>query len=404
MYNGGTESTEETRSEVMTVDHAIPSYDLFNPRTINQNVFVDFMMPYLTDPEWKVYSYAIRHTIGWRKDDGTRAVTANISLKDFTDGIENNPYHNGCGKNRRTVQNCLGVLEQLNLLIPEGEPHPQYGQSYRLVVDPDTICWKQMHQRYEKRKVADKKRTEKARRTQTVEQTKDVTHTESVGYTPTKVVGQTESKDVGQTPLNQLESTNESTSIPSGKKLPEDTDTKNTSVRPTKESPKKKKPGRKPKSPDEPKSRLLAVRDEKGQNPFWILTAYHGWGIKNWDKATPAQQQAITGRIAVLLDSLTAMDIEQAITVQEFKEFAAWYKKHNSGANFVLSENKLAEKFAAFRIAKTQHMEPNPSVRQESGQRQYCGKCDRGRKYVYDTAGIILGQAACECTKTQEMA
>lgn len=82
--------------------------------TAMPNVFYDYWLPKLSDPELRVLLYIGRHTLGWQKS------TDKISLSQITDGIKSQDgtiIDEGCGiKHRTAISKALKSLELRGLI------------------------------------------------------------------------------------------------------------------------------------------------------------------------------------------------------------------------------------------------------------------------------------------------
>ena len=96
------------------------------------NVYIDRLMPLLTDSEFRVLMFAVRHILGWQDTIGGRA--ARLSLSAFEHGYRGS---NGVGMGRAAIVKALEGLEHFGVLRRVGEP-TRCGQMWEL---GETIDW-----------------------------------------------------------------------------------------------------------------------------------------------------------------------------------------------------------------------------------------------------------------------
>jgi hypothetical protein len=118
------------------------------------NVMIDVLLPLLTDSEWRVLSFAMRHILGWREKIEKRKGT--ISLHMFENGY--GPYP-GCGLNKGTIIKALQSLDEHKILLKVGMTKD--GASWQLVEDYNQIDIEALEKRLTNKRQKNKKRTEK---------------------------------------------------------------------------------------------------------------------------------------------------------------------------------------------------------------------------------------------------
>lgn len=178
------------------------------------NAIIDRLMPLLTDSEFRVLIYMVRHILGWEKQIATRR--AHISLSRFEGRVG---HGNGCGLGRGAIIEALESLEQFQIVQRVGKAGNK-GQMWelRLVTkgDPDI---EKLEARHDEKLAKCYAQTDKARQMmaakRSVEQTtkndegglSDNTSTGNVEQTSERSVEQTESN-----PSNPFSKTHENPS------------------------------------------------------------------------------------------------------------------------------------------------------------------------------------------------
>ena len=117
------------------------------------NIYIDVLLPLLTDSEWRVLSFAMRHILGWREK--IKARKGVISLSMFENGY--GPYP-GCGLNKQTIIKTLKSLVEHNIM--EKDTKTRDGTKWYLVEDYDDMQIEALEIRFANKQSKDKKRTE----------------------------------------------------------------------------------------------------------------------------------------------------------------------------------------------------------------------------------------------------
>lgn len=138
-----------TDQQKQYANHVIPnSYQ-------TPNIYIDVIMPLLTDSEWRVLSYAMRHILGWREKIETRKGT--ISLQMFEGGY--GPYP-GCGLNKGTIIKVLKALDTHGILTKDGDVTKD-GQRWQIADNLEQINIQALETRLQNKRSKDKERTKK---------------------------------------------------------------------------------------------------------------------------------------------------------------------------------------------------------------------------------------------------
>ncbi len=117
------------------------------------NVYIDRLMPLLTDTEFRVLMFAVRHILGWQDTIGQRA--ARLSLSAFENGYRGSE---GVGLGRAAIVKALEGLEHFGVLRRVGEP-TRSGQMWEL---GEAIDWEGLKKRRSERQVKNRRRTQSA--------------------------------------------------------------------------------------------------------------------------------------------------------------------------------------------------------------------------------------------------
>lgn len=139
----------------------------FIPNTFQTpNAIVDKLMFLLTDSEFRVLMYMVRHILGWqRKADSRRAC---ISLSNFSEGFsyptpDGEVSYPGCGLNINPIRNALKELQKYRIVEAIGTPKA-IGQEWELrFMTKDDVDFIGLQLRQDKKHRSRKKQTEKAR-------------------------------------------------------------------------------------------------------------------------------------------------------------------------------------------------------------------------------------------------
>ena len=75
-------------------------------------VYIDRIMPFLTDAEWRVLCVIIRQTLGW-------VDPTNPSLRKERDWITQSQFRDRTGKSRDSISRAIAGLVQHNLIVVE---------------------------------------------------------------------------------------------------------------------------------------------------------------------------------------------------------------------------------------------------------------------------------------------
>lgn len=168
------------------------------------NIYIDRVMPYLTESEIRVLLYATRHILGWQDKIKKRKNTISITMfeRGFTtrDGV----YYAGCGLGRAAIIKALASLQEFGLLAKDGEANAD-GQKWTL--ETVAIDWEKLEARQSKQVDAFKARTEKARAKAAAKREDGLSDTPDEGGlsdTPEVVSGTNQDWFVGQTQTKPL--------------------------------------------------------------------------------------------------------------------------------------------------------------------------------------------------------
>ncbi len=117
------------------------------------NVYIDRLMPLLTDTEFRVLMFAVRHILGWQDTIGQRA--ARLSLSAFESGYRGSE---GVGLGRAAIVKALEGLERFGVLRRVGEP-TRNGQMWEL---GEAFDWEGLKKRHSERQMKNRRRTQSA--------------------------------------------------------------------------------------------------------------------------------------------------------------------------------------------------------------------------------------------------
>jgi hypothetical protein len=139
----------------------------FIPNTFQTpNAIIDKLMFLLTDSEFRVLMYMVRHVLGWQKKADTRR--AHISLSTFENGFsyetpDGELSYPGCGLGQGTIRKALVALKKYRIAKAVGKPS-QKGQQWELAfMTDDNVDIKGLQIRQEEKNQKRKKQTQKAR-------------------------------------------------------------------------------------------------------------------------------------------------------------------------------------------------------------------------------------------------
>jgi hypothetical protein len=139
----------------------------FIPNTFQTpNAIIDTLMFLLTDSEFRVLMYAVRHILGWTKKAPTRR--ACISLSTFEDGFsydtpDGEISYPGCGLRVAPIRKALKSLQKYRILKAIGKPS-QKGQKWELAfMTDDDVDIAGLKSRQKNQRDKNYKRTQKAR-------------------------------------------------------------------------------------------------------------------------------------------------------------------------------------------------------------------------------------------------
>ncbi len=131
------------------------------------NAIIDTLMPLLTDSEFRVLMYMVRHVLGWKKRALQRR--ANISLSNFengfsyTDSDDTLHQYAGVGLAKSTIRNALKALKKFRIVKPIGDASNK-GQEWELAfMTDDNVDIEALEKRHDEKFQKAKKRTENAR-------------------------------------------------------------------------------------------------------------------------------------------------------------------------------------------------------------------------------------------------
>lgn len=144
--------------------------DSFIPNSFQTpNLLIDRVMPLLTDTEFRVLMYTVRHILGWQD---TVHHQTRLSLSAYQEGHRGQP---GCGLGRQAIIHALDSLVRFGLLLKVGEP-TQDGQLWELVVDERQVKWDLLVQRQQARATARQQQTRQATQTRLQKQAERAAH------------------------------------------------------------------------------------------------------------------------------------------------------------------------------------------------------------------------------------
>lgn len=127
------------------------------------NFYLQALMPYLTDPEYKCLMYIARHTYGWHKEEDQ------ISLSQFKEGFTNqegNKYDYGTGLCLSAIEKALLELQYAKLIIKvESGKSYKIPTKWKLQQDLSAVDYDYLNYKYDLKKKTNRNRTKKARKT-----------------------------------------------------------------------------------------------------------------------------------------------------------------------------------------------------------------------------------------------
>jgi hypothetical protein len=142
------------------------------------NKIIDELMPLLTDSEFRVLSFMVRHILGW--GDSAKTNRAHISLSKF---LGKKGYGSGCGLGRGTIIDALERLTEYRIVEKIGNPGKK-GQLWELRLltkgDPDI---EGLHKRHNEKRAKSRSQTDNARIAIEAKRSVEQTSEESVGQT-----------------------------------------------------------------------------------------------------------------------------------------------------------------------------------------------------------------------------
>ena len=112
------------------------------------NVYIDELLPMLTDPEWRVLSYMTRQIFGW--EDGRLYNRAQIGLAAMVDG---------CGLSVAGARSALAGLQQFGIVVQVEESRGPVAATWSLQVDADLIDVAGLQARREEKRAGNRART-----------------------------------------------------------------------------------------------------------------------------------------------------------------------------------------------------------------------------------------------------
>lgn len=131
------------------------------------NQVIDELMFLLTDSEFRVLMFAIRHILGWKKKIGKRRAAMSISL--FVNGFkyqdDNGAWHeySGCGVKEGAVRQALASLEEFKVLRSFGGVNHD-GREWELAfMTTDDVNLSALKERAREKGLKGKERMESAR-------------------------------------------------------------------------------------------------------------------------------------------------------------------------------------------------------------------------------------------------
>lgn len=184
----------------------------FIPNTFQTpNAIVDKLMFLLTDSEFRVLMYMVRHILGWqRKADMRRAC---ISLSNFEDGFsydtpEGKVSYPGCGVGKNPIRNALKELQKYRIVEAIGEPKA-IGQEWELrFITKDDVDFVGLQLRQDTNLRSRKKQTANARKVSPKNIGVSVQQIEHRGIcsTDSQGISQTDSQGICSTDNNETHS------------------------------------------------------------------------------------------------------------------------------------------------------------------------------------------------------
>ncbi len=178
--------------------------ELYPNTTQYPNWLMDQAMCLLSGTEWKVLSYIVRHTYGWRKTADAISVSQICDGNGKTDD-DGHLVERGTGLSRKTVVTALKVLYDYGgLLIREERAGREPVYQINLHPKPEQIAW--LERRFEDGAEASEQRTRSARASREIaEETPTPIAVQPIpfdnpGCGTTQVVGQPDTHVVGHPP------------------------------------------------------------------------------------------------------------------------------------------------------------------------------------------------------------
>jgi hypothetical protein len=139
----------------------------FIPNTFQTpNAIVDRLMHLLTDSEFRVLMFTVRHILGWQKKAPTRR--ASISLSNFENGFsyptpDGEVSYPGCGLSLPAIRDALKGLQKYRIISAIGKPKA-IGQEWELrFMVHDDVDFPGLALRQQSKTLKRKKQTVKAR-------------------------------------------------------------------------------------------------------------------------------------------------------------------------------------------------------------------------------------------------
>lgn len=317
------------------------------------NALVDELMPYLTPEEFVVLSYATRHILGW--EDTLAKRSRPMSLEFFINGIEGNPYVNGCGLSKPAVMKALDGLTQFGLMDKIG-PVTEAGQEWGLSYATGQFDMEGLIQRRDEKRERGRQRTQLARESNPKN---GVVSPTDRGSVPLTGGGQSD-RPAAVSPTDTIKHTSQthSQTQSTGALAP---------VPPRRRSSTKKT------------CRLLskAVNDDKGQNPYWNIICRHSLKTE-WRDFTPAEQNVHRGRLQSILNALDGLDAEQPITPEELTDAYKWFRHEHPDADYPAGETTVATMLTNYRatIRKSNNGHRNNGASKPRGPNPNCPVCE----------------------------
>lgn len=186
--------------------------DSFIPNTFQTpNAIIDRLMFLLTDGEFRVLMYAVRHILGWKHK--AKTLRGCISLSSFVDGFSYDTPNGvvsypGCGLGLNPVRNALKGLQKYRILEAIGDPTAK-GQEWELrFMVHDDIDIPGLKLRQENQNQRRKKQTSEARKVSPKNTGVSVQQIEQEGIcsTDSDPISSTDSQGICSTDNNEIPS------------------------------------------------------------------------------------------------------------------------------------------------------------------------------------------------------